>query len=105
MLRLKFRNYVGINEAHDHPTHRTTPLQGSKAVKDEIINYDAHKITPEMRARVSKLMDSKGNSFEQAVGVGGKCVGSGFAGGKVMRVAMSGVLCPLLYLKVTSAIL
>ena len=42
--------------------------QGSKAVKDEIVNYDAHKITLEMRARVAKLMESKGNSFEQAVG-------------------------------------
>ena len=48
----------------------STSLQGSKAVKDEIINYDAHKITPEMRARVAKLMDSKGNSFEAAVRAG-----------------------------------
>ena len=69
-----------------HTLPYSSPLQGSKAVKDEIINYDAHKITPEMRARVSKLMDSKGNSFEQAVGVGGKCVGSGDGGGLVMRV-------------------
>lgn len=40
---------------------------GSKAVKDEIVNYDARKITPEMRAKVEKLMNSKGNSFEQSV--------------------------------------
>ena len=58
----------------------STSLQGSKAVKDEIINYDAHKITPEMRARVAKLMDSKGNSFEAAVRGGGRSESGGGRG-------------------------
>ncbi|GLI62890.1 cytoplasmic dynein 1b heavy chain [Volvox africanus] len=40
---------------------------GKSSVKDDIINYDAHKITPEIRARVDKLLASKGNSFEEAV--------------------------------------
>ncbi|GFH23299.1 uncharacterized protein HaLaN_20893 [Haematococcus lacustris] len=40
---------------------------GAKAVKDEIVNYDANKITPEMRAKVNKLLSVKGNSFEHAV--------------------------------------
>lgn len=40
---------------------------GSKAVKDEIVNYDAHKITPEMRTKVGKLLAAKANSFEQSV--------------------------------------
>ncbi|GFR50179.1 hypothetical protein Agub_g12346, partial [Astrephomene gubernaculifera] len=40
---------------------------GKSSVKDDIINYDAHKITPEIRARVDKLLAAKGNSFEDAV--------------------------------------
>ncbi len=33
----------------------------------QIVNYDARKITKEMRAKVEKLLASKGNSFEQQV--------------------------------------
>nr|BCL66104.1 cytoplasmic dynein 1b heavy chain [Volvox africanus] len=40
---------------------------GKSSVKDDIINYDAHKITPEIRARADKLLAAKGNSFEDAV--------------------------------------
>nr|ADI46936.1 DHC1bm [Volvox carteri f. nagariensis] len=40
---------------------------GKSSVKDDIINYDAHKITPEIRARAEKLLAAKGNSFEEAV--------------------------------------
>ncbi|KXZ45909.1 DHC7 protein [Gonium pectorale] len=40
---------------------------GKSSVKDDIINYDAHKITPEIRARVDKHLAAKGNSFEEAV--------------------------------------
>ncbi len=31
------------------------------------MNYDARKITPDMRAKVDKLLAVKGNSFEQQV--------------------------------------
>ncbi|KAG1663699.1 hypothetical protein FOA52_013267 [Chlamydomonas sp. UWO 241] len=40
---------------------------GGKSVKDEIINYDARKITPEMRTKVNRLLEQKGNSFQHAV--------------------------------------
>lgn len=40
---------------------------GSRAVKDEIVNFDAHKITPGIRKEVDKLLATKGNSFEHAV--------------------------------------
>jgi dynein heavy chain 2 len=40
---------------------------GSRAVKDEIVNFDAHKITPAIRKEVDKLLSAKGNSFEHAV--------------------------------------
>ncbi|KAG2426397.1 hypothetical protein HYH02_014824 [Chlamydomonas schloesseri] len=40
---------------------------GKGSVKEDIINYDAHKITPEIRARCAKLLAAKGNSFEDAV--------------------------------------
>mmetsp|Transcript_33539 Transcript_33539/g.74227 ORF Transcript_33539/g.74227 Transcript_33539/m.74227 type:complete len:2007 (+) Transcript_33539:3-6023(+) len=40
---------------------------GAKAVKDEIINYDARKINKEMRAKVDKVLTAKANSFEQQV--------------------------------------
>lgn len=33
----------------------------------QIVNYDARKITPEMRTKVERLLQSKGNSFEQQV--------------------------------------
>ncbi|KAK9815706.1 hypothetical protein WJX72_008353 [[Myrmecia] bisecta] len=39
----------------------------NRSVKEEIINYDAHRITPEMRKSVEKLLEAKGNSFQQAV--------------------------------------
>jgi dynein heavy chain 2 len=37
---------------------------GSKSVKDEIVNFDARKVTPDMRASVQKLLAAKGASFE-----------------------------------------
>lgn len=40
---------------------------GSRVVKDEIINFDAHKITPQIRKEVEKLLSVKGQSFEHAV--------------------------------------
>ena len=40
---------------------------GSRVVKDEIINFDAHKITPGIRKDVDKLLTNKANSFEHAV--------------------------------------
>mmetsp|Transcript_9476 Transcript_9476/g.27062 ORF Transcript_9476/g.27062 Transcript_9476/m.27062 type:complete len:1740 (-) Transcript_9476:175-5394(-) len=40
---------------------------GSKVVKDEIINFDAHKISPAIRKDVDKLLQAKGKSFEHAV--------------------------------------
>nr|BBC28429.1 cytoplasmic dynein 1b heavy chain [Yamagishiella unicocca] len=40
---------------------------GKGSVKDDIINYDAHKITPEIRAKADKLLAAKGHSFEDAV--------------------------------------
>ena len=35
-------------------------------VQNEIIEYDAHRITPEMRTAVNRLLAQKGASFEQA---------------------------------------
>ena len=37
------------------------------ALQDEIINYDASKITLAMRTAVQRVLDEKGNSFEPAV--------------------------------------
>ena len=34
--------------------------------QNEIIEYDAHRITPEMRSAVNRLLAQKGASFEQA---------------------------------------
>ncbi|KAK3283536.1 hypothetical protein CYMTET_8768 [Cymbomonas tetramitiformis] len=39
---------------------------GSRAVKDEIINFDARKIDQKTRSAVQKLLDAKGASFEHA---------------------------------------
>ncbi|CAD7696589.1 unnamed protein product [Ostreobium quekettii] len=38
----------------------------NKSVKDQIINYDARKITHPMRSKVEKLLQSKAASFEHA---------------------------------------
>lgn len=35
-------------------------------LQNEIIEYDAHRITPEMRTAVNRLLAQKGASFEQA---------------------------------------
>ncbi|KAG2486208.1 hypothetical protein HYH03_015170 [Edaphochlamys debaryana] len=40
---------------------------GKSSVKEDIINYDAHKVTPEIRARCEKCLAAKSNSFEDAV--------------------------------------
>lgn len=37
-----------------------------KLMQNEIIEYDAHRITPEMRTAVNRLLAQKGASFEQA---------------------------------------
>ncbi|KAL3130926.1 hypothetical protein ABBQ38_000251 [Trebouxia sp. C0009 RCD-2024] len=39
---------------------------GNRGIKNEIIGYDAHRITPEMRSAVNRLLAQKGASFEQA---------------------------------------
>ncbi|GMH35100.1 hypothetical protein BSKO_02968 [Bryopsis sp. KO-2023] len=38
----------------------------SKSVKDQIINYDARRITPDIRSKVGKFLEEKGRSFEHA---------------------------------------
>ena len=38
-----------------------------KSVKDELINFDSRKITPEIRDSVTDILREKGNSFEHAV--------------------------------------
>eukprot|EP01116_Phalansterium_solitarium_P024804 TRINITY_DN91_c0_g1_i3.p1 TRINITY_DN91_c0_g1~~TRINITY_DN91_c0_g1_i3.p1 ORF type:complete len:4095 (+),score=2036.97 TRINITY_DN91_c0_g1_i3:208-12492(+) len=40
---------------------------GSKGVKDQIINFDAHKVTPEIRTRVQAIINETASSFEKAV--------------------------------------
>ena len=35
-------------------------------MQNEIIEYDAHRITPETRSAVNRLLAQKGSSFEQA---------------------------------------
>ena len=39
---------------------------GNKSVKDEILNFDSRKMTPEIRESVSELLQQKGSSFEHA---------------------------------------
>ena len=40
---------------------------GNRSVKEEILNFDSRKITPEIRQGVLDLLAKKGNSFEHAV--------------------------------------
>ena len=40
---------------------------GSSSVKEDIINFDSRKITPEIREAVQDLLAKRGNSFEDAV--------------------------------------
>ena len=40
---------------------------GSSSVKEDILNFDSRKITPEIRDAVQDLLDKRGNSFEHAV--------------------------------------
>jgi len=40
---------------------------GNKSVKDELINFDSRKITPEIRDSVTDILQAKSNSFEHAV--------------------------------------
>lgn len=40
---------------------------GNKGVKDQIMNFDAHRITPEIRKSVQELIKSKSSAFEDAV--------------------------------------
>lgn len=37
---------------------------GSRGVKEEILNYDAHRVTPDIRKSVLKLLKTKGSSFD-----------------------------------------
>jgi dynein heavy chain 2 len=39
---------------------------GQRGVKDEILNYDAHQMTPEIRKSVGKVLRSKASSFDDA---------------------------------------
>lgn len=36
-------------------------------IKDQIINFDAHRITPDIRREVEMLLDKRGSSFEHDV--------------------------------------
>merc|ERR1712078_37335 len=40
---------------------------GQRSIKDNIVNFDAHQITPQIRASVQELLDARGSSFEHAV--------------------------------------
>jgi len=40
---------------------------GQRSIKDNIVNFDAHQITPKIRASVQELLDARGSSFEHAV--------------------------------------
>lgn len=40
---------------------------GSSSVKDDILNFDSRRITPEIREAVQDLLNKRGNSFEHAV--------------------------------------
>ena len=40
---------------------------GNTSVKDDIINFDSRRITPEIREAVQDLLNKRGNSFEHAV--------------------------------------
>lgn len=40
---------------------------GQRSIKDNIVNFDAHQITAQIRASVQELQDARGSSFEHAV--------------------------------------
>ena len=40
---------------------------GQRGVKEEILNYDAHSLSPDLRKKVMKLLKSKGSSFDDKV--------------------------------------
>ena len=40
---------------------------GQRSIKDNIVNFDARQITPQIRASVQELLDARGSSFEHAV--------------------------------------
>lgn len=42
---------------------------GKRSVKEDIISYDAARISPATRAKVEKLLATKGQSFEEKVSV------------------------------------
>ncbi|CAM9617723.1 unnamed protein product [Hapterophycus canaliculatus] len=39
---------------------------GNRGVKEDILNFDAHRIDPQLRAKVTKLLNQKSASFEHA---------------------------------------
>ncbi|CAM9372124.1 unnamed protein product [Choristocarpus tenellus] len=39
---------------------------GNRGIKDDILNFDAHRIDPQLRAQVCKLLHQKASSFEHA---------------------------------------
>ena len=40
---------------------------GQRGVKEEILNYDAHNLSPSLRKQVMKLLKAKGSSFDDKV--------------------------------------
>ena len=40
---------------------------GQRSVKEEILNFDAHRVTPQIRADVESLLAERASSFEHAV--------------------------------------
>jgi dynein heavy chain 2 len=51
---------------HDTSWLSMKKFLGARGVKDDILNYDAHRITPELRAQVGKVLKQKASSFEHA---------------------------------------
>ncbi|KAG5188873.1 dynein heavy chain, N-terminal region 2-domain-containing protein [Tribonema minus] len=48
------------------PPEPIADVLGRRGVKEDILNYDAHRMSPELRAQVSKLLKQKEASFEQS---------------------------------------
>ncbi|CAK9088100.1 Cytoplasmic dynein 2 heavy chain 1 (Dynein heavy chain isotype 1B) [Durusdinium trenchii] len=54
---------LGINDTSWQSMRK---FLGNRGVKEDIMAFDTHRITPEIRAQVTKLLRARGSSFERA---------------------------------------
>lgn len=63
-----------------------------RGIKDEIINFDCHKITPEMRIKVEQLLEKRSESFNSATAKRASAAAAPLAEWVKATVEYSGVL-------------